>query len=320
MWKNIQCPVSSTEILPTLYKDSTLNKLNAPLFPYFGGKRRWANEIWDHLGNPKVYSEPFAGSLAVLLRRPGGAGKLEIITDTNSLLVNFWRAVQVDPESVSRWASTPTFQDDLNARHRWLVEWRDNGGSERVIEDADYYDAKCAGWWVWGIKRWLGPKWCPTDGIEANQVPHICDHGAPSYIRDYLTILQRRLERVVVLNRPWQSAVTDAVLQQSMESNPSVGIFMDPPYMKDTEGRKREYRYYGVNDPTDAAVTAYEWAIDNGVKYRIAYACAAGDFPVPHGWKYKTASMGGMQRKSDRDDCIMFSPACRKEKQIGLSF
>ncbi len=39
-------------------------------FPWYGGKSRSADLIWSMLGDPKVYAEPFAGSLAVLLRRP----------------------------------------------------------------------------------------------------------------------------------------------------------------------------------------------------------------------------------------------------------
>ena len=40
-------------------------QLQAP-FPYFGGKRRAASIIWDALGDPGGYVEPFAGSAAVL--------------------------------------------------------------------------------------------------------------------------------------------------------------------------------------------------------------------------------------------------------------
>ena len=54
--------------------------LTAP-FPYYGGKRRLAPTIWQHLGDPGVYVEPCAGSLACLLARPGGAGPREIVCD-----------------------------------------------------------------------------------------------------------------------------------------------------------------------------------------------------------------------------------------------
>lgn len=40
--------------------------LAAP-FPWFGGKRKVAPEVWAALGDPDNYIEPFAGSLAVLL-------------------------------------------------------------------------------------------------------------------------------------------------------------------------------------------------------------------------------------------------------------
>lgn len=39
-------------------------------FPYFGGKRQVAAEVWARFGEVTNYVEPFAGSLAVLLARP----------------------------------------------------------------------------------------------------------------------------------------------------------------------------------------------------------------------------------------------------------
>ncbi|KKM69533.1 hypothetical protein LCGC14_1449830, partial [marine sediment metagenome] len=43
--------------------------LKAP-FPWFGGKRRVADKVWERFGDVPNYVEPFAGSLAVLLERP----------------------------------------------------------------------------------------------------------------------------------------------------------------------------------------------------------------------------------------------------------
>ena len=39
-------------------------------FPYFGGKRKVADEIWRRFGAVANYVEPFFGSGAVLLARP----------------------------------------------------------------------------------------------------------------------------------------------------------------------------------------------------------------------------------------------------------
>jgi len=77
--------------------------LKAP-FSWYGSKSRSADLIWSMLGAPKVYAEPFAGSLAVLLRRPPTAHRRprEMVVDIDHHIVNFWRAVKADPEAVAR--------------------------------------------------------------------------------------------------------------------------------------------------------------------------------------------------------------------------
>jgi hypothetical protein len=140
--------------------------LRAP-FPWFGGKRRVADVVWRAFGpNVANYIEPFAGSLAVLLARPGGAGKIETVNDRDRYLANFWRAVTSDPDGVAAAADWPVNEADLHARHKWLVnqaEFR-----ERMHTDPDFYDVKIAGWWVWGICQWIGGGWC----VEPNNHKH----------------------------------------------------------------------------------------------------------------------------------------------------
>ena len=130
--------------------------IRAP-FPYFGGKSRVAHLVWERFGNPVNYVEPFAGSLAVLLGRPT-VPRTETVNDLDCYLANFWRALQADPEAVADWADWPVNEADLSARHQWLVDREDF--RERMKTDPDYYDAKIAGWWVWGISQWIGGEWC----------------------------------------------------------------------------------------------------------------------------------------------------------------
>jgi hypothetical protein len=144
--------------------DQTLEPLKAP-FPWFGGKRRVADVVWRAFGDVPNYVEPFAGSLAVLLGRPHAA-KIETVNDADCYVANLWRAVTLAPEEVAHWADWPVNEVDLHARHRWLVgrtEFR-----EKLRADPDYYDAKIAGWWVWGICQWIGNGWC----VEPNNHKH----------------------------------------------------------------------------------------------------------------------------------------------------
>lgn len=148
-------------------------QLKAP-FPWFGGKRRCADVAWRAFGHDTPnYVEPFAGSLAVLLGRPGGSGKIETVNDIDRYLSNFWRAMKAEPESVAEWANDPVNEADLHARHKWLVnqaEFR-----ERMHTDPDFYDVKVAGWWVWGICQWIGAGWCVDPAAHAERGRRQCE-------------------------------------------------------------------------------------------------------------------------------------------------
>lgn len=163
--------------------------LKAP-FPWFGGKSRVAHLVWDRFGDVRNYVEPFAGSLAVLLRRPSSP-KIETVNDLDCLIANFWRALKEDPQAVASHADWPVNEADLHARHQWLVnrvhtpEWR-----EQMKTDPHFFDAKVAGWWVWGISQWIGSGWCKNPeyrgrtnagrqarGIHAEKRPYLSNHG-----------------------------------------------------------------------------------------------------------------------------------------------
>jgi site-specific DNA-adenine methylase len=132
-------------------------------FPYFGGKSRIARAVWKRFGDVRNYVEPFAGSLAVLLRRPLPFEGTETVNDADGLLCNFWRALRADPETVARYADWPENENDLHARHIWLVGKREEI-TRRLEGDPEWFDAKAAGWWVWGISCWIGGGWCSGDG------------------------------------------------------------------------------------------------------------------------------------------------------------
>ena len=124
-------------------------------FPYVGGKARVAATIWRRFGRLDRYIEPFCGSAAVVLSEPADPQRLEIIGDANGFICNAWRAIQADPDAVARHAEWPSIHADLLARHRWLVQWGRSGALARLAADPDWYDARAAGWWIWGVSNWI---------------------------------------------------------------------------------------------------------------------------------------------------------------------
>ena len=152
-------------------------------FPYFGGKSRIAADVWARFGPVANYVEPFFGSGAVLLNRPDAPG-IETINDKDHFVANFWRAVHADPEAVAHYADNPVNETDLTARHLWLVS-----EGVRIISrcqgEPDFYDAKVAGWWAWGLCCWIGSGWCSGDGPWTfddgewvnRQLPHLGNAG-----------------------------------------------------------------------------------------------------------------------------------------------
>lgn len=132
----------------------------------FGGKSRAASLVWARLGPVPSYIEPFAGSLAVLLRRPYPPARYETVSDLYVHIPNFWRAMQADPEAVAAAADWPVYEADLTARHRWLQEaTRKAEFKARMLSDPDFYDAKVAGMWAWGASCWIGAGWCDESGV-----------------------------------------------------------------------------------------------------------------------------------------------------------
>jgi DNA adenine methylase len=135
-------------------------------FPWFGGKAKVADVVWQRFGNPSNYVEPFAGSLAVLLARPDTHewwSRNETVNDLDGNIANWHRSIAADPAAVAFHASQPVNEIDLTSRHLWLVT-NAEAMRARLFADPDFYDARAAGWWVWGISAWVGGDWCTGIG------------------------------------------------------------------------------------------------------------------------------------------------------------
>ena len=280
-------------------------ELKAP-FPWFGGKRRVAPQVWAALGDVDNYVEPFAGSLAVLLARPDGAGKAETANDADAYLCNFWRAVSADPEQVATLCDWPVNETDLFARHLWLVN-EGRARIEKMESDPDFYDAKVAAWWVWGINQWIGSGWCggggpwAKDGDKVSQRPHLGDAGRGvnrqlPHLGDAGHGVNRKRPHLGNRGADKPSKETDptalcAYFQAladrlrrvrvccgdwarvctdgAMAFGDSVGVFLDPPYLGDVRTRD----LYRVDDHA-LSIKVRDWAVAKGDDLRLRIVLA----------------------------------------------
>jgi hypothetical protein len=292
-------------------------------FPWYGGKSRAAPLIWEAIGTDVGhYVEPFAGSLATLLNRPGGPGTIETVNDRDCHLANVWRALTAAPEAVAEHVDWPVNEADLHARHRSLHEGH-AALREAVMSDPSYYDAKVAGWWVWGICQWIGGTWC--DGKPpGRQLPKLASQNGVHRKRmtraelgQWFGDLRTRLRHVRVACGDWSRVVTDSVLlaQQSGEAS-RVGVLLDPPY----DRGEMDYAAGGVG--TEVASAAREWAIERGSdpRMRIVLCGLEGDHVMPEGWRTVLwgAKNGRRGVREETSECLWLSPHCLGYRQPGL--
>lgn len=249
---------------PKATKKEKLATVDAP-FPYFGGKRKIAQQVWRRLGNPTTYVEPFAGSMAVLLARPHDHewwAKRETVNDASGHVINFYRAVAADPEAVARYANWPVSELDLTARHLELVNRQELLATE-LGNDPKFYDPELAGWWIWGISAWVGGEWCSGlgpwrrepggPGVYRKMPMSSASHGGKGVHRTLsghparwissnvpdldaeifeemhqsFEAISQRLRRVRILCGDWKRTTKSVVKPSGKDIT---GIFIDPPY------------------------------------------------------------------------------------------
>jgi site-specific DNA-adenine methylase len=288
-------------------------------FSWFGGKRKIASIVWSGLGEVSNYVEPFAGSLAVLLAAPQ-IPKIETINDLDCGLANFWRSVSFSSEEVAKWADCPVNETELHARHKWLIERLTIDFRQKMDSDPDFYDARMAGYWIWGQGASVGNNWLQPKGVKA--LPLLSSagggiHGLTYNIQEDFKKLQTRLRRVRVACGDWTRVVTPGITHASkgLGDKDITGVFLDPPY--EASVRDKVYK-----EDKDIFKQVCQWAIDNGdnKRMRIVLCGYEGDHGIPETWQtFSWKTGGGMSalgngrgKDNASKEVIYFSPHCLK--------
>ena len=203
-------------------------------------------------------------------------------------------------------ADHPVNENDLHARHSWLVSHREE--ITRQLEgDPDWFDSRAAGWWVWGISCWIGGGWCSgrgpwtvvededgerrllksgkSSGLKngvKRQRPHLSNtgqgvnrNGDGRGLYAYFEALQDRLRNVRVVSGDWTRVLRPIVTTKLGLT----AVLLDPPYA-DTAGR--DPNLY-AKDSESVAHQVREWAIANGDNplLRIALCGYEGEHEMP---------------------------------------
>ena len=194
------------------------------LAPWFGSKRTLADRIVRELGEHRVYWEPFAGSMAVLLSKAPCV--METVNDLHGDLINLARVVQREDlavalfERMGRTLMHETIHDEAAVRYR--ARGNTPAPAEPDLDRAyDYL-----------LTSWLGRNGVAgTHSYNQGYCVRYTANGGHAATR-FMSVVEsipawwRRLQRVTVLNRNARE------LLAKIEDARGTVIYLDPPYVE----------------------------------------------------------------------------------------
>jgi len=285
-------------------------------FPWFGSKTRVASLIWDKVGKPSVYVEPFAGSLAVMLENPWWEDTVEVVNDLDGMVTNAWRSIKFDPEATKHYANWPTSELDLHARSTYCESQREE--LEAILRsDPEHYDPKLAGWWMWGMSTGIGD----TFIAQKKSIPRLMKQsGTQGRNFDWDThfeAMSHRLRHVRIACGDWKRVVKPSVTERF--AGPTL-VFLDPPYAREQRHDTYAHESYTV------ASEVQEWCIENqdDPDLMIVLAGYEGDYDLTSDWeKVEWKAHGGLSKfgegqgkENARLERLWFSPSCARTENV----
>ena len=197
-----------------------------PAFAYYGGKTGMARRICDLMPPHRVYIEPFAGSLAVLLARHQPALH-EIVNDRDDRVVTFFRALREQPAELEALCRlTPYSRTEYK---RGITE----PPTGELLEDARRF-------WVL-INQSFAKS---TRGSSGWSVTTGRSQAAPVTVQSRLARFHAVAERLLRVSIENRDAVDLVDLVDRLATDDTL-IYADPPYVSST---RRNGRGWGGRD------------------------------------------------------------------------
>lgn len=227
-------------------------KVLRPPFAYYGGKTRMAKDIVALIPNDaKAYIEPFAGSLAVLLRKEPHT--VEVVNDLDARLVAFWRTVRDRPNEILwQLSATPYAKDEFNHALETIDAETDEIEFARKVFVILRQSRRRSTTAVRGSFRGSGDSRGPGNVFAAAV--------------DTFPDVAERLRGVVIEN-------TDALDLIERWDKPDTVMYLDPPYV----GETRTAREYTMEN---AGVDFHERLIDKAIDAKARIILSGYDHPV----------------------------------------
>lgn len=206
-----QLPAKNPDLLkPTPKQAGSSTTTQETLFPYPGGKGRFADEITSHLPTTRIYVEPFAGSASIFFNRD--PSPCEILNDLNSDIYVFFKTAKERPGALVNWVEKiPYARQQYEA---WIGEWAAGHRPDDDVERAGRF-------WVIQQMNQMG-KLNEAAGFKtsAEYPASRTFYNARTHLRETVN----RFADVTIENRDWIDIV-------DLYDHERALFYCDPPYL-----------------------------------------------------------------------------------------
>ena len=217
------------------------------VFPFPGGKSRFASWILDHVPEHTCFVEVFGGAAGILANKDPETSDVEVYNDRDGDLVQFFEVLRDRHEELVEWLERTPYSRELHGEwaHKFFHGYRPADPIERA---GQFFYLRYAQW---------GSKYDSPAGFGTSKVRS----RALSYANkiDRLDEFAERFQKVVVENLDW------ADVFEKYDSEETV-FYCDPPYVGYED-------YYLVN------TISHEAFVDGLANLEGDWLCSYEDLP-----------------------------------------